>query len=542
MFTSLKKWLLRRYLARYRVPRDMIRKAFLRYPERTALVTSRGCLSFAELGHRVYALVQGLENLGVEKGDRVFTLLPDGWEQIEVRLAAFESGFILTSFHTEHDRSAIVEAAKMASPACLIADPTVGEDTISELVQEHPDLLILPTGPDSRYKELLDTYQPTPSGQSIEPQDPATLGFTSGTTGTPKALFTTHEVIVTSLKLTAANVSVRPGQQDTFVLGIPLVGAGSGVVLPMIFSGSTLVIPETYTAQATLEAINKHQATRTFITPSLLIDFLDLPNSDLSSLQNVIYGTAPMPVPKLEEAIQRWGPIFQQGYGMAEVLPPVSLLQMEDHGSQHQPAARQILRSVGRVVPEVEVRVVDPEGEILPPGEVGEILIDSPTTFKGYWEAPELNRQVLQKGWYHTRDLGYLDPEGRLHVLGRQKDLIRRGGETIYPLLVEEAAHDHPAVKEACLVTDPNGQNLILVLSLRSSYRDKNLSDLVQDLARMLTEQLPPQQIPNSIAVLEELPRSFLVKVLHREIREKFLDTNRNQKESLYEHLFHLKG
>jgi len=541
MFNTLKEWLLKRYLARYRIPRDMTREAFRRYSKRTALITPRGGLSFAELGRRVYALAQGLESLGVEKGDRVFTILPDGREQVEARLACFESGFILTPFHSGHAQSAVLQAAEMASPAVLIVDPGVGKNTARALAREHPGLTVLETGPRGSYEDLLDTTKSRPSSQAVQPQDPASLGFTSGTTGEPKALFTTHEVIVTSLKLTAANVSITPGQQDTFVLGIPLVGAGSGVVLPMLFSGSTLVIPRAYTAEAVRDAINKHRATRTFVTPSLLIDFLDLPGADLSPLRNVIYGTAPMPIPKLEEAVRRWGPIFQQGYGMAEVLPPVSLLQMKDHGTREHPAPREILRSVGRVVPEVKVRIAGPGGEILPPGEVGEILIDSPTTFNGYWQAPELNQQVLREGWYHTRDLGFLDQDGRLHVLGRRTDLIHRDGNIIYPLRVEEAAHDHPAVKEACLVTDPHGRDLTLTVSFRRAYRDRDESDLVTELFQTLSKQLPRGQQPDRIAVLEELPRSYLVKVLHREIREKFLDANQSEKESLDEHLYHLK-
>lgn len=541
MFNTLKKWLLKRYLARYRIPRDMTRQAFRRYPERTALVTTRGSLSFADLGRRVYSLSRGLEDLGIEKGGRVFTLLPDGREQVEARLACFESGLILTSFHTAHPQSAVLGAARTAPPDVLLVDPGIGADTAHALALEHPGLTILETGPGKNYEDLLDTAEARPSRRPVDPHDPAALGFTSGTTGEPKALFTTHEVIVTSLKLTATNVSITPGQPDTFVLGIPLVGAGSGVVLPMLFSGSTLVIPEAYTAEAVLDAINKHQATRTFVTPSLLIDFLDLPDADLNSLRNVIYGTAPMPAPKLEEAVRRWGPIFQQGYGMAEVLPPVSLLQMHDHGTRDQPAPREVLRSVGRVVPEVEVRIIDPEGNDLPPGEVGEILIDSPTTFSGYWKSPELNRRVLRDGWYHTRDLGFLDQDGLLHVLGRRTDLIHREDRTIYPLRVEEAAHDHPAVKEACLVSDPHDRELILAVSLRSSFRGDSQAEIINQLRETLDEQLPAGHGPDRVAVLDELPRSYLVKVLHREIRESFRGTHQSEKESLDEHLHHLK-
>jgi fatty-acyl-CoA synthase len=332
-------------------------------------------------------------------------------------------------------------------------------------------------------------------------------------------------------------VSVTPGQRDTFVLGIPLVGAGSGVVLPMLFSGSTLVIPPAYTARQVMAAIIEHRATRTFLTPSLLIDFLDMPEADLSSLRNVIYGTAPMPVPKLEEAIRRWGPIFQQGYGMAEVLPPVSLLQMDDHGTQDDPAPRPVLRSVGKIVPEVKVKIVDSRGEEVEPGEKGEILIDSPTTFNGYWKAPELNQRVLRDGWYHTRDIGSIHPQGWLHVLGRRADIIHQNGEEIFPLEVEEIAHDHPAVKEACLVGDSKNQTMILAVSLRQNHRRDDPRNVAEDIKRRMAKNLPEANHPDQVAIFNELPRSYLVKVLHREVRERILDPEMDNKERTYERL-----
>ncbi len=543
MIKTIRKWLLKAFLSRYSTPRDMIREAFRRYPDREALISSRGQLPFAELERRVNALVQGLESRGIQKGDRVFTLLPDGWEQIEVRLASFESGFILTSFHTGHSQSAILDAAQMAQPAALIMDPRSGAEIADAFSRQHPEVTIIPTGDDSHYEEILAAHEPHRSDHRIDPGDPAGLGFTSGTTGRPKALFTTHRVIVTSLKLTATNVSITPGQKDIFVLGIPLVGAGSGVVLPMLFSGSTLVIPDEYTPQAVMAAIKEHRATRTFLTPSLLIDFLDMSEADLSTLRNVIYGTAPMPVPKLEEAIQRWGPIFQQGYGMAEVLPPVSLLQMRDHGTQDNPAPRHILRSVGKVVPQVNVKVVNPQGEEVPAGEKGEILIDSPTTFDGYWQSPALNKRVLRDGWYHTRDIGYIDHGDRLHILGRKSDIIHQEGTRIFPLLVEEAAHNHPAVKEACLVSggDKN-QQLTLAVSLRRAYRGDDYPRLAKGIIQTMKEQLPEHQLPHLVAIMNELPRSYLVKVLHREVRKRVLDPGSDHKELPYEYLYHTRS
>ena len=515
---SLRRWLLKLYLARFGAPRDLLRHAFRRYPERTALIAASGELTFAALGRRVQSLAAGLESTGLRPGDSLFALLPDDWQQVEVRLAAFEANFVLTSFHTSHDPNLIARAAGAASPRAFVYDPALAGRLPDDLAAAVPGLRLIPVGPDSPYERLIADTPARPSAAPVRPSDPAGLGFTSGTTGAPKGLYTTHGAIVTSLKLTAANVSVSPGRRDVFLLGIPLVGAGGGVVLPMLFSGAALVVPEHYDADELVSLITRHGVTRLFVTPSTLIDLLDHPSADLGGLWNVIYGTAPMPVPKLKEAIRRWGPVFQQGYGMAEVLPPVSLLQMGDHGSQDQPAPDAVLRSAGSVVPEVGVRIVDGAGQPRPEGSVGEIAIHSPTTFSGYWGQPELTARALAGGWYRSGDLGFL-AAGRLTVLCRRADLLQRAGRQLAPLTVEEPAHRHPGVKEACLVDGRGAGEITLVVSPRRSWRGAE-ARLTAELKALLADRLDAWQRPDRIEVWPELPRSYLVKVLRRQVRQ----------------------
>lgn len=519
----IRRWLTKLYLARYRAPRDLLRSAFDRYPERLALIAPRGELTYRQLADRVLSLTQGLEAAGLEPGDPIFALLPDDWEQVELRLAAFEGGLMLTAFHASHDHELIQRAAAQVQPKAFVHDAKLAGALSNELVQSIPNITDLPVGSGAAYEQLIAQ---SPAQRSLHPIDldaPAGLGFTSGTTGEPKGLFTSHRVIVTSLKLTALNVAVRRDQPDRFLLGIPLVGAGSGVVLPMLFSGATLIIPPRYDVDALVGAIERHDATRTFITPSLLLDLLDHPAADLSSLRNVIYGTAQMPAPKLREAVRRWGPIFQQGYGMAEVLPPVSLLSMQDHGTADEPAPLNVLRSAGEVVPEVEVRIVDSVGNHLPSGEIGEIAIDSPTTFSGYWQRPDLTAAALQDGWYRTGDFGRFDDEGRLHVLGRRSDVIQRDERLLFPIWIEESAHEHPGVHEACLVDHPSRDGTLLVVSPRRAWQQEGREkELKRGLREHLRQSLEAWLLPTQIEVWPELPRSYLAKVLRREVRQEF--------------------
>ncbi len=510
-------------LRRFRVPRDAVRFAFSKYPDRIALITQRGSLTYSRLADRVYRLASGWHAAGVKKGDHVYTQLADDWEQIEARLAAYELGAILTSFHETHPAELVLHAAQVAKPRVFVFDPNFAKNA-ELLSDQHPSMLQLKTGGHGSYETLIAGSPAKPSTNYVKPRDVAALVFTSGTTGPPKALLVNQNVALISLRLMIANLNIVVPHQDIFLICIPLVGAGSGAVLPTLIAGSTLLIPPKYEVSVLIPWIEKYKATRAFMTPSQLIDVLDWPDLaryDISSLKNLIYGTAPMPAAKLEEAIVRLGPILQQGYGMAEVLPPVSLLEAEQHVHNGEPAARNILSSAGRVVNGVKAQIVDEQSQQVKPGEIGEILIQSPAVFSGYWQQSDLTSKVLHDGWYHSNDFGFFDEYGLLYILDRKSDVIQREDRTTYPRLVEEAVHDHPAVKEACLVKPNDSSEIILFVSLRDQWRTPQRRwNLTEEISNFLCDKVQESQMPDKIILLDELPRSFLQKILRKDLRE----------------------
>ncbi len=516
---SIESWLAGFYLRRFRVPRDLLRVAARRYAERTALVSPRGAVTFAQLAERVWRLADALAGRGVRHGDRIGYIASGGQDQIEILLASYELGAVLIGFTPVHALDLIRAALTDAPPKIFFYSGETRADVGLLLEQAFPATARVPCL--NEHERLIESGRPVPSLEPVGPDDLAGLGFTSGTTGRPKALTVTQGVWLTSLRLSVLNVRVKLGGHDVALPGMPISGAGSGLILPSLAGGATLVIPKDYQTASLIDAIEAHRVTRLFVTPSTLIDLLDWPDleqRDLSSLGNIIYGTAPTPSPKIEEAVRRFGAILQQGYGMAEVLPPVSLLQMEEHGVGHQPAPRQVLRSVGRPVPQARVRIVTADGQALGPNHPGEVEVKSPTTFKGYWRQPELTAAAFRDGYLRTRDYGYLDGEGRLVILDRDVDVIVRGDRRIYPREVEEVVHEHPAIKEACLVADTDNR-LVLAASLRRRWRDRPGHEVRQELADFLRVRLPDWQAPERIHVFSELPRSYLNKVLRRDIR-----------------------
>lgn len=518
---SIKKWIIQQRLSLFKIPRDLVRYSFNKNFNTIAAITDFGQITYKELSNKIYSLATGLSAIGIKKNDTIFVMVSDGINYIEIVLACYETGIIFTPININSSTERMLLIANQLNPKLFIYDPVIAQEIAVLLKKNLPDLQLLPIG--KAYQDLMANNSPQKSKTKIYKDDITALGFTSGTTGVPKILPFTHGSYITSLLLLIKNIDiVKKKNPDVFLIGIPLTGGGNGPVLPCIASGATMILPKTFDAGIFLELIQKHKVTRIFTTPSLLIDLLDHPevdNYNLSTLDNIIYGTETLAASKLIEAIKRFGPILQQGYGSSEVLPPVSMLQPKDHLEGTEIASFNVLTSAGKIIPEVTVKITDEMYQSLPYGQIGRILVKSPTLFKGYWEQPELNEKIFIDGFLDIGDVGRLESDRRLHVLGRLADVIHVNNRIIYPRHVEEMVHNHPAVKECSLVQVDN--EAILAVSLRQRYRtNPDYKLLEKEILAILKNTVESYQIPNSIEFFEDLPRSFLVKVLRREVRE----------------------
>ena len=524
MIERFRTWMVRCYLARLKTPRDVARVAFRKYAARMAVVDEQRSVTYAELGQRTYRIAAAWRSLGVKSGDVVAVCLSDSVCQVEARLAAAECGSVLCLLAPWSSTEQLALSLGLVEPKLFIHD---GSDAALnlELNRRFPTLIQLRL--QDGEPAWLTPGPAAPCAGEIDPLETLSLGFTSGTTGTPKLMSATYGVYLTSIRLMVDNVGVgrSSATPDVMLVGIPLTGAGSGVLLPTLLSGGCLVVPTRYDAPSLIEAIARYRVTRVFTTPSLLIDMLDHPRldeMDTSSLRNIIYGTEMMPAAKLEEALRRFGPILQQGYGSAEVLPPVSMLQPREHMPDGQPAPRSVLMSCGRVVPQVSVRIVDEDGRDLPAGTPGEVLVKSPTLFRGYGKRPDLSSDNFRDGFLRIGDMGVLTTDGYLTMLGRKPDVLQRDGQTIFPRYVEEALHDHPSIKEASYVQGPQGT--VMAFSLRWAHRRPQAQGYWSaELAQHLQTRVPSWQAPDHYHLFDELPRSPLGKVLRREVRARLV-------------------
>ena len=520
--SSLRSYVARFLLSRLRTARAVARLAYFRHPDKPALIDRRGTLTYKQLQDRVHRLQAWMQAQGVKKGDVVFTLLPETGEQYEVRLATFENGTIFASFHKHLPSDAALTTMGRVKPTVFIHDPLLSAPILQAVREKLPGLRTLAIGED--YEKALAQHAPARGTADVHEDDIFALHMTSGTTGLPKSIGYSNRKYLDSVRFIARSINFEPpaGRPDVNMLGLPLTGPGSGLVLPTLLSGAALVMPEDFSATTLAGLIQKHRVSRAFLSPSAIIDLLDEPTLDqydLSSLTHVPYGSEMTPAPKIAEAIRRFGPIFQQGYGCLEALPPITWLLPHQHvDGEGNPLGLEVLSTVGRVMPGVQVVIRSDDFKPLPLGEMGLITVLTPVRFDGYWLDPEKTQETLRDGWVVMGDLGYFDKAGYLHVLGRSADRVSRNGQLLNPREVEEVAHTHPSVKEACLVQ--HGALAVLVLSLRQSWRKSHdWPTLEGEIAQYLAQQLPAHLQPDDVRIVEEIPRSFLNKMLRREVR-----------------------
>ena len=385
-------------------------------------------------------------------------------------------------------------------------------------------------GPPQGYAELPDDPPPDPG---LEPEDDATILYTSGTTGRPKGAVGTHRNVmsnVVSLGFSGARALVRRGDplpepdpdppQRVNLLPVPLfhVTGTNSMMVPTVAVGAKLVLMHKWNPERFLELIETERVNGTTGVPAMVWQALESPDfsrRDLSSLDSYGYGGAAV-APELTLRFAKLFPHIPpgQGYGATETSSVSTSNSAEDYLARPD--------SVGIAVPCVDLKVVDGDGRTLPPGEVGELWIRGPNVVKGYWNNPEATAKSFTEGWYHTGDIVRMDEEGFVYILDRAKDMLIRGGENIYCVEIEDVLVAHPAVIDAAVIGLPHrvwGEEVGAVVQLKPGETVSE-AELIGHAARLL----PPYKTPVRIEIrTEEFPRNASGKTLKPQLREEML-------------------
>jgi len=377
------------------------------------------------------------------------------------------------------------------------------------------------------YEDLISGGSEDFQVAEIDDNDITILMYTAGTTGLPKGVPLRHSGFVSYVLENVTPAS--PDSEEKNLLTVPLYHvAGIQAMLAAIYGGRTLVLMRQFEVKEWMETAQREKATRAMLVPTMLkniVDNPDFPKYDLSSLRVITYGAAPMPFDVITKAIKAMPWVkFINAFGQTETASTITMLSPEDHviegtEEQKQKKLMRLSSSIGKPLPDVEVKIIDEEGQEVQHGTTGDIVARGPRIMTGYWQDEQKTKKAFTSdGWLITGDKGWMDDEGYIFLAGRADDMIIRGGENISPEEIENVLYSNSKIEEAAVVGVPDeewGQipRAIVVLK-RGEHADE------EEIIEYCRTRLSSFKRPRSVVFVNELPRNSMGKLLKNRIRE----------------------
>lgn len=472
-----------------------------------------------QFNERVNKTANALCGRGVKKGDRVAVLMSNCSEFLEIFFACAKTGALMVPLNFRLAVPELVYIIKDCGPSLLIYSDEftakVGEIKRAGIgVKKYlrqgaklPGDAAL-----SDYVDQCSADEPS-NGDNVDLPDPLFIMYTSGTTGDPKGAVLTHQNILFGAIHSLLGYGIDRSYKSLVVAPLFHIGALAASVTPIIYAGGSVVIGEFYNASEVLNNICREKINYMFAVPvmfQLMAEAREWETADLSHVHFFISGGAPIPLPVIKKYQQEKGVGFVQGYAMTETGRLTSL-DLEDSISK--------AGSVGKEVFHVDLRIVDDEGNDLPPLAPGEIIVRGPNVFAGYWGKEEATKAAMKDGWFHTGDMGRRDEEGFIYIAGRKVEMIISSGENIYPVEVERALQVLPQVKEASVVGMADAKRGEVVAAFVKLKHGARLTE--NEILAALQGKIAPYKIPKKVVFIEEFPRNRAGKVLKRILKNR---------------------
>jgi long-chain acyl-CoA synthetase len=502
------------------------------HPDQVAIFDSPGGvrLTFGELAGRAHQLVRGLRHSGLQRGDVIVLVLPNGLDTVMWQLATQESGLRYITLNTALTGPELGDIIAHADARMVVVHRDHSEH-LGAMVSTLPvDHRIVVGGPADGFVQ----QEAITEGQESTPPPDRSLGgvisYSSGTTGRPKAV---HRRLPDVDPWDAADSLKRFGQAFRFrpLVGAHLVSAGmhhggcQGFYQGALNVGQGLVIMERFDAERALALIEEHRVSTAYMVPTQFVRMLRLPPQirdryDHSSLETVVHSAAPCPFEIKQRMLEWWGPVIWETYGGIEGAATIA----KPHRWLEKPG------TVGRAIRGVTLRILDDDGTELPAGAVGHIYLDSKGSGFEYKGEPDLTRSVHRGSAFTIGDMGYLDDDGYLFVCDRAKDLIISGGVNIYPAEIEGVLTAHPHVADVAVIGVPDpewGEQVKAVVELNGGVRPT--PELAEELSAWCAARLASYKRPRSVDFREHLPRTDGGKLSKRTLRDEYwVETGRN--------------
>ncbi len=500
-------------------------------PTATATSFEGRDISYATLDQRASQVANALIADGLRLGDRIAYLGKNSDLAAQLVFGAARAGVVLVPIIWRLAGEEVAYILGDSTAKLLFVGDGLEEGARAAMAASGVDVPVIGmdlSDPDAR-AQWQDFDRWCGDHRADDPDVAVTLGdvviqlYTSGTTGKPKGVMLTH-ANGTSLRplFDAAGVewmSAHPG--ETVLQAMPFAHiAGVGIVLSAIYTGQHVVITREFDPGLTLDIIQQYHLKLMFLVPAALAIMLQHPRAattDFSSISTFAYGASPIPLDLLKRGVEVLQCGFAQVYGMTETWGTVVALPPEDH----LPERAHKMTSAGKALPGVELRILGENGEVLPPGTVGELAIKSPTNMLGYWNQPEETAKTLiGDGWLRTGDACLIDDEGYVFIQDRIKDMIITGGENVYPAEVESAIYGHLDVADVAVVGVPDASWGEAVKAI--VVKKPGTNPTPQDIIAYTKTRIAAFKCPKSVDFIDALPRNPSGKILRRQLREPY--------------------
>lgn len=494
-------------------PFEFVRKAALLHPDRKAAEEGDRWIDFKTLVPAAEALGAAYQAIAGKTRPVIGVLGPNGLQHFKAIMATHASLATLVPLNYRNTRSDTADLIETAQPDLLFVDAEyldIAADFAGPVFTDRPGV-DLPT-----IDDLIGAHAgQVPDSAGVAIGDRSAIKFTGGSTGKPKGLVQSFRCINSLIVNMLMSFHFRP---DDIHLCVAPISHGAGTfMLPMLAAGGCNRLIRKARPEGLLDELDRGGATTVFLPPTMIYAIIEAAQGrqpDFGHLRHVIFGAAPMPENKVREAGAFFRGKLETVYGQTEMPTVMSVLNADEM------ADPSLTASVGRATPLVRLAIMDPQGNVLPSGEIGEVVATGDMMMDGYFNMPDKTAETIVDGWLHTGDVGYLDERGYLFLKDRIRDVVITGGFNVYPIDVEAVLLKHPAVYECVVFGVPDekwGERVEAAVEMRDSSVSSD------ELIGFLKEKIGSVKAPKVIHQVAELPRSNVGKVQRKESREMFV-------------------